>query len=196
MSPEPLRLAGLVLAAGGATRFGAPKQLAALDGEPLVRRAVRLAGACCDAGVVAVTGAHAATVGAALDGSGARIVVNNDWPSGMGGSLACGVAALPADADGCLVLLCDQPAVDAADLAALVAAWRQSPRQAAAAAYGEVRGVPAIFPADLWPALSALRGDRGARAVLAALPRLTAVPMPHAAMDVDTVADLQRLHRR
>ena len=193
MPLEPPRLAGLVLAAGAASRFGAPKQLAVLGGEALVARAVRLATGCCDAGVLVVTGAHAAAVADVLAGSGAGLVRNSDWQDGMATSLACGVGALPADAAACLVMLCDQPGISAADLQGLRAAWQRDPDAAAAAAYAGVLGVPAIFPVALWPQLRALRGDRGARRLLAGLERVTAVSMPQAALDIDTVADLERM---
>ena len=188
-------LAGLVLAAGGAARFAAPKQLARFGAETLVARAVRLAQGCCGAGVVVVTGAWAEAVGAGLAGHQVQLAFNPAWRSGMASSLVCGLAALPVPARACMILLCDQPLVDAPDLDALLSAWQAAPAQAAAAAYAGTLGVPAIFPAALWPLLAGLVGDRGARAVLAALPQVSAVPMPHAAADVDTAADLQRLLR-
>lgn len=193
MSRAPEALAGLVLAAGAGQRFAGPKQVATLGGEALVARAARRALQACDAGVVVVTGAHAEVVAAALTGMPVSIVHHAGWAAGMGGSLARGVGALPADAQACLVLLCDQPAITAADLGALVAAWRATPGVAAAAAFSGTLGAPAIFPAALWPRLAALQGDRGARALLASLPQVSAVAMPRAAYDVDTPEDLGRL---
>ena len=193
MSREPQALAGLVLAAGAGRRFAGPKQVATLGGETLVVRASRLALQVCDAGVVVVTGAHAEVVAAALTGMPVGIVHHADWEAGMGGSLARGVSALPADARACLVLLCDQAAITGEDLGALVAAWRAAPGVAAAAAFSGTLGAPAIFPAALWPGLAALQGERGARALLASLPRVSAVAMPRAAHDVDTPEDLGRL---
>jgi CTP:molybdopterin cytidylyltransferase MocA len=159
----------------------------------LVERAVRLARPVCPAGVIVVTGAHAPDVARELAGLGVQIAHNTDWPGGLAGSLRRGVAALPADARGCLVLLCDQPALGHEDLQRLVAAWAARPECAAAAEYEGGLGVPAIFPAALWPALGALEGDQGARWLLADLAEVTAVPLPHAAFDVDTPADLGRL---
>ena len=185
-------LAGLVLAAGGASRFGGPKQLALVAGLPLVGRAVALALGCCDAGVVVVTGGHAAAVERALAGQPVRLQHNAAWAEGLAGSLRLGLEALPAAAGACLVLLCDQPGIEAADLARLVAAWRAAPERMAAAHYGGAPGVPAIFPRHSWPALMRLQGDRGASGLLAAAATLTTVPMPSAASDIDTRADLER----
>jgi CTP:molybdopterin cytidylyltransferase MocA len=191
------KLAGIVLAAGGGTRFGAPKQLARLGGETLVHRAARLALGCCPAGVVVVTGAGADEVEAELSQlarMGVTPVRNPDWAGGMALSLASGLRALPGDAAAALVLLCDQAAVDAADLARLVEGWAAAPGRIAAAAFDGVRGVPAIFPRNTWALLQALRGDRGAAGVIAAQPEVSAVAMPHAALDVDTRADLDAMH--
>lgn len=185
-------LAGLVLAAGAASRFGGPKQLAVVAGLVLVERAASLALACCDAGVVVVTGAHAASVERAVVQRPVRVVRNDAWAEGLASSLRCGLDALPAGAAACLVLLCDQPGIGVADLARLVAAWRSAPEQLAAAHYGGSPGVPAIFPRRSWPALARLQGDRGAGGLLAATPGLTTVPMPSAASDIDTPADLER----
>jgi CTP:molybdopterin cytidylyltransferase MocA len=187
-------LAGLVLAAGAARRFGGPKALVHYRGEPLVARAARRLAVCCGAGVTVVVGADAVKVAAALPVlSGLQVVENPQWSTGLAGSLAAGVAALPAAATAVLVLLADQPLVDGTDLAALVAAWRRAPDRIAAARFDEVAGVPAILPRRAWPALAALEGDQGARAVIAAATDRVEVPMPHAAWDVDTPDDLARL---
>lgn len=188
-------LAGLLLAAGGASRFGATKVLRSYRGEPLVSRAARLLAAHCPAGVTVVVGADAARVQAAVPAvvPAATVVTNPAWASGLSASLAAGVAVLPPDAGAVLVLLADQPLVDDDDLARLVGAWQADPGRIAAAAFGAVLGVPAVLPRRCFPALAALRGDQGARAVIAADARRIAVPMPHAAVDVDTPDDLARL---
>ena len=182
-------LAGIVLAAGAATRFGGPKQLARIGGSTLVVRAARLALGTCPAGVVIVTGAHAPAVEAGVADLPVGIVRNLQWSSGMAGSIRCGLDALP-DAAACLVLLCDQPEIDEADIGRLAQAWRATPDRVAAAQYAGTIGVPAIFPAASWPALRAIEGDHGAKGLLASLPAVTAVAMSHAALDVDTPADL------
>jgi molybdenum cofactor cytidylyltransferase len=137
-----------------------------------------------------VTGAYASEVRDNVAGSPVIIAHNGAWASGMAGSIRCGLDALPAGARACLVMLCDQCAVDDQDLGALIAAWVRAPWQVAAAQYAGTLGVPAIFPTEFWPALRALSGDQGARAVIASLPEVTAVALPNAARDVDTPADL------
>ena len=104
-----------------------------------------------------------------------------------------GVAAADPDADALLLTLCDQPDIRAEQLGTLVAAWRATPDNVAAAAYAGTRGVPAIFPARCREALARLGGDRGAQAVIAAEPDVTVVDMPEAAFDVDTPEDARRI---
>jgi CTP:molybdopterin cytidylyltransferase MocA len=192
-----MRLAGLLLAAGGATRFGSPKVLATYRGEPLVRRGVQLLIPRCPAGVHVVVGAAAAGVRGTLAGELAAgsvtLVDNPDWPRGLSTSLVHGVAALPPAADAVLILLCDQPAITADDLDALIAAWAVEPALIAAAGFSDRLGPPVIIPRTFWPQLAALRGDQGARSLLEWHAEHTTVVMPHAALDVDTPEDLARL---
>lgn len=192
-----MKLAGLIPAAGAATRFGGPKVLAPLRGEPLVVRAARLLVPLCAAGVHVVAGTAGPEIRRALAGAGlpasVAVVDNPDWARGLSTSLVRGIAALPAGADAVLILLGDQAAVDAADLSALVAAWEVEPALIAAAGVADRLGPPVIIPRPYWPQLAALRGDQGARSLLEWHEEHIAVAMPHAALDVDTPEDLARL---
>lgn len=190
MNDAPKKLAGLILAAGAARRFGSAKQLAMLEGVSLVVRAARAVAPVCDAGVLVVTGASQDEVAGALAAEPVRCLYNPAWREGIGASIRQGMAALSPDADAVLVALADQPGLGTEDFKALVDAWRGGGGLAAAAVYGGAPGVPAIFPRSLWPQLAALQGDRGARLLLRELPDLTRVEMPAAAWDVDRPADL------
>ena len=192
MTGKPPRLAGAVLAAGRASRFEGPKQVASVAGQPLVTLAARAALRHCDAGVLVVTGAHAANVRKAVSRLDVRIVHHRNWAAGLGTTVKAAIAAAP-DCAGLLVMACDQPGVDDKALAALVRAWRQTPRQPAAAAYAGILGIPAILPMPGARSLS-LSPDRGAQASLMNWPGgSTAVPMAAAGFDVDTPMDLARL---
>jgi molybdenum cofactor cytidylyltransferase len=201
---DPLLFA-LVPAAGGSRRLGAPKQLLTRDGETLIRRTLRLAAGACGPRTLLVLGAEYPRVLAAAGEAVRYFVVNERWREGLAGSLTLGLACLPDDCDGVLVLLADQPLVDEHDLARLTAAWRSRPEAIAASRYGgrvesgddgEVLGVPAIFPRRLFPELLALSGDRGARPVIERHRHaVVAVDCAHAAVDIDTPADAAALAR-
>jgi molybdenum cofactor cytidylyltransferase len=185
----------LILAAGGSSRLGRPKQIVRYRGRPLLERAVAAAAAVVSTPPVVVLGARAVQFRSLLTRSGrpCAISYNPRWRQGLAGSLRVGLDALPPRSAAVLVLLADQPLVGAAALGRLVEAWRRRPNLPAAAEYGGHLGVPAILPRRFWAALRALEGDVGARRALAAAPRVTAVPMPEAAYDVDRPEDLARL---
>jgi CTP:molybdopterin cytidylyltransferase MocA len=187
----------LVLAAGAARRFGSPKQLARMGGESLLQRAVARATELAGQSVSVVLGAHAAAIVPLLRHSAANVVINRGWEEGLASSLRAGVAQLPAGTEAVLVTLADQVAITGFDLKRLIAAWHQQPDWIIAASYGGATGVPAIFPAHAFSALLELRGDVGARPVLHRMAgRCVRVPMPNAAIDVDTPEDLQNLAPR
>ena len=191
-----LSLHAIVLAAGAATRFGSPKQLALVNGRPLLHLAVARAVEIAGQSVTVVLGANAAHLAPLLRHTGASQVINRDWAEGMGSSVRAGVARIPAAADAALLMLADQPAVTAEDLRRLVDSWRRQPRCIVAAFYAGSAGVPAIFPREDFAALSALRGDTGARALLrGAGDRVVRVPLPSAALDIDTPEDLLNLQK-
>ena len=161
----------IVLAAGFSRRRGSPKQLAMFEGETLIARAARIAASVGDA--IVVTTPEFAT------GLQARVVINDEAEEGMASSIRAGVAACDDDV---LIMLCDQPHVTAAHLRALADA--RAP--IAASAYAGTLGVPAYFAREFRAELLALRGDRGAKAIIDAHRELVAaVPFEEGAVDVD-----------
>jgi molybdenum cofactor cytidylyltransferase len=184
----------VVLAAGASTRFGSPKQLVRLNGRPLLHLAVSRAVEVAGQAVTVVLGANAADLAPLLRHTPAALIVNRDWSEGMGSSVRAGIARVPATADAALLMLADQPAVTAEDLRRLVGTWRRQPQCIVAAYYDGVTGVPAIFPREDFTALAALRGDAGARTLLKRSgERVVRVPLPAAAIDIDTPEDLLNL---
>jgi len=184
----------IVLAAGASSRFGSTKQLVRVGGRPLLHTAVAHAVQVAGTAVLVVLGAHAAELTPLLTHSQASIVINREWREGMASSIRAGITRLPPGCPAVLLMLVDQAAVTAEDLKRLVSAWRRQPDYIAAARYGTTTGVPAIFPRSSFPDLQALRGDTGARLILQRNPdRVVRVPMPSAAIDIDTPEDLLKL---
>lgn len=184
----------IVLAAGGSQRLGRPKQLLTRDGETLVHRALRLAATTRPQRILLVTGAHAQEVAAACADLPVRIVDNPAWRQGLGSSLRVAAQAL-ASSDlpprGCLLLACDQPALQAGHLQALLDAAQRSRSQCALTDYGDACGIPAVVTMALLA--RAPDQDRGLRAILAALPENDVARVSNAelALDVDTAEDLR-----
>ncbi len=200
MDPRDLAqgLGGIVLAAGCSRRLGTSKQLLELEGEPLVRRAARVA---VEAGLwpaVVVVGDRAEEVRAALAGLPVVTVANTAVEQGLSASIRLGLRRLaecaPA-AVGVALLACDQPAVRAAHVRALAATWRESGGPVAST-YAGALGLPALFPADLFAELGALTGENGWGDLLARhAARVRSVPLPGGDLDVDTPEDWARAQR-
>lgn len=185
-----------MLAAGEARRFGSAKQLAVVDGEPMVARVTRAALSATRVDrVVVVVGARAAEVSAALPEAGERVARCAVWADGIGASLACGLAAAgPVDA--ALILLGDQPLVDRALIDDVIAGGLAAIDGGGfdAARPVDARGAPG-HPVLLGPAAIALArtltGDTGALARLDRA-RIHTLPSsgPAITFDIDEPADL------
>ena len=188
-------VAAVVLAAGASRRLGQPKQLLMLDGETLLARSVRLAGEAGAAPVIVVIGANADLIGAAVPVDSADVVKNEEWEQGIASSIHAGVNSLDADARGVLILACDQPRLSAEHLRGLIETFAaQSETSIVASAYAGVLGIPAVFPREAFPQLLALRGDKGARALLVRAPcPLITIPFPGGEVDIDRPDDLAQL---
>jgi molybdenum cofactor cytidylyltransferase len=189
----------IILAAGGSSRLGRPKQLLKFEGQPLLRRTAETALAAGGRTVV-VLGAEAEACAAALAGLPVRLVVNAGWKEGLAGSIRVGMEALEEAWPGVAgVILCvaDQPLLSVAVLEALLEKQRRTGATMAACEYGGKLGVPAYFGAEKFGQLKALRNDEGARNVLRRNPEAVArVPFPGGEMDIDTPEDYRRIEKK
>jgi molybdenum cofactor cytidylyltransferase len=160
-------IAAILLAAGMSRRMGAQKLLLEIEGEPMVRRA---AATCRQAGlspIIAVLGPEAERVQQALDGLDVTCIRNENFATGMAGSLTTGLAALPPDACGALIVLADMPFVTADDMRALCTAFApKKGRAICIPVHDGKRGNPVLLGRQCFPALAMLSGDQGAKAFI------------------------------
>ncbi|MCG5464606.1 NTP transferase domain-containing protein [Micromonospora sp. NPDC053740] len=183
--------AGLLLAAGAGRRYGRPKALVELDGEPLVRRAIRLLadGGCAPVHVVLGAGADEVP-----DLPGAVSVRHDRWSDGLGSSLLRGLASLPVDVPAAVVVLVDQPLLSPVAVRRVRAAYTGA-AVVVVATYAGRPGHPILLGRQTWPLLNRYAvGDRGARDLLRERPDLVVeVPCDDVGtpVDVDTPADLR-----
>jgi molybdenum cofactor cytidylyltransferase len=190
------RVAGIVLAAGQATRFGATKQLMPWNGATLVERAVHVA---LEAGldtVIVVTGHDAGRVGAAVTSLPVQVVFNAEFSAGQSTSMRRGIAALPAGIDAALFLLADQPGVTPEVVRSVVQAHRETLAPIVLPTYQGRRGNPVLFDVSLFHELSKIEGDVGGRVLLEKhADSLVHLPVeaPGILEDIDTSEDRQRL---
>jgi len=194
-----MRPVGLViLAAGGSTRLGRPKQLVAYQGRSLLRHAAEVAvGSLCRP-IVVVLGAHAAELEPEVRDLPVQVAENRDWARGMATSLRCGLEVLQdthAGIGAAVIMLCDQPLVSPPAIDALVQAYRSGVRPIVASIYAGTLGVPALFDRHFIPELLALEGEAGARRIIARHPgEVHGIPLSGGGLDIDTPQDCEQLH--
>jgi molybdenum cofactor cytidylyltransferase len=197
MSAPAERVAAVVLAAGQGLRFGGQKLLAPLGDRPLLQHALDAANASSLSPIVVVLGADADAIEAGVRTGRARLVRNPDHATGQASSMRVGLRSLDAS-DAAVIMLGDQPNVTAALLDALVAAQRSSGAPAVVCAQDGRRSPPTLLHRDLWEEVNGLRGDTGARDVLARRGDVAVFEVAdHLARldDIDTQQDRERLSR-
>lgn len=185
-------IGGLILAAGEGTRFGGRKQLAELDGRPLLEHSVRAMTASPVGRVVVVLGALVEEVTAGVDLHGAEPYRCERWDEGQAASLACGLAEL-ADCEAVVVTLGDQPRMSPDAIRRVIAA-RGNAAAAVRATYGGAPGHPVLLEKELFEPFRNVSGDHGARNLLLSVP-VSEVPCDDlgGGEDVDTPAELDAL---
>ncbi len=191
-------IAAIVLAAGASNRLGQPKQLLVYRGEFLIERAIRLANEAGAAPVIAALGAHFEIIVASIALNNVILSINDQWEKGIASSIHAGLSTLDVVAkgvSGVLILGCDQPRLTAPHLRALIEAFAaQSQPAIVASAYAGIHGVPAVFPRSVFAELFALKGDKGARALLVnpSCP-VIALDFEGGEVDIDQPGDLTQL---
>jgi len=187
-------LAGVLLAAGQATRMGRNKLLLELDGRTLLRRAVDVAVAGGLDPVIVVLGHEAERAERELEDAPCRTVFNPGHAAGRGSSLRAGVAAVPDGAAAAVALLADMPHVTGEMIAAVVARHRASGAPLVVSQYGDVIAPPVLYARSLFPEIAALEGRCDKRVVKKHLHEAEAVACPPAALaDVDEPDDYAAL---
>lgn len=192
------RVGVVVLAAGGSSRMGRPKQLLPFRGQSLIRHAIGTVMDTPFRPIVVVIGAAADRIIPELDGLPVARVENPNWELGPGTSVRAAVEAVESDpeVEAAVFTLVDQPFISAFDIERLVEAHEATGRPMAAAGYAESVGVPALFARARFPELRSLPSAEGARRLLARRPDdVAVVPLPAAAIDLDTPDDYSRWAR-
>lgn len=158
-------IGALVLAAGGGSRFGSPKQLAELRGRPLLEHALNAAAAAPVDRTAVVLGANAAEIARRVPLHGAEVVVAADWREGQAASLRAGISVLGEECEAIVIVLGDQPLIEPGAISRVIAA-RGGEVQAIRATYRGRPGHPVLFERAAFGEIATLTGDTGARALL------------------------------
>lgn len=199
------KTAAIILAAGGSSRLGRPKQLLGYRDTTLIGH---LADEAVGAGLVPVVVVSGAVdLADALAGRPVEIVENLRWAEGMGSSIVAGVSAVMGaevsgddfmgpEVDSVIIAACDQPQVTRELFRQLIAAWGDSGKGIVACRYSGTMGIPVLFDHRYFQALLGLAGDEGAKKILLSHgDDLALVPFAEGAVDIDTEGDYARLSK-
>ena len=191
------KIAIALLAAGQASRFGSPKQLARYQGKTLIEHSITLLETMnCE--ILIITGAHSEIIHEHLCdlSKEQHVVFNQDWQQGMSSSIKTAVTHCPEFCEGIMFVAVDQIRITPEDIQLLINQWQQEPSRIACAEYANHQGIPAIFPRQYFSNLLDLTDDKGAQHLIKSSSNAISVSMPNAEFDVDTVAQLNEQNNR
>ena len=187
------KVAGVILAAGGSSRFGEIKQLLPWKNKNIINTVVETAALAGLDPILVVLGANAGLIQASLDNETVQVVTNPDWDKGQSTSLKAGVAAIRQTVDGVLFLLCDQPHLTVNLVDAVVEEGLRSGK-VVTPIIDDRRANPVYFPASCFPLFDTLEGDAGGRQIIPACPHTTLPWLDDwMARDIDTSEDYRAL---
>lgn len=187
------KVAGVILAAGGSSRFGEIKQLLPWKNKNIINTVVETAALADLDPILVVLGANAGLIQASLDNETIQVVTNPDWDKGQSTSLKAGVTAIRHTVDGVLFLLCDQPHLTVNLVNAVVEEGLRSGK-VVTPIIDDRRANPVYFPASCFPLFDTLEGDAGGRQIIPACPHTTLPWLDDwMARDIDTPEDYRVL---
>ncbi len=188
------RIAGIVLAAGGSSRFGEPKQLLDWFGESLVRVVAEKVIASGCSPVVVVTGAEHESIALALDGVRVEVIYNSGWQAGQSSSVRAAIQALSDDIGAVIFHLVDQPLIPVDLISALRTKHARNPSQIILPYIDGKPANPVLFDRSVFNDLKKLEGDIGGRALFDKY-EASSIPWddPSSQLDVDTPEDYQKI---
>jgi molybdenum cofactor cytidylyltransferase len=187
----------VILAAGESSRLGRPKQLIEFRGKTLVRRIVDAADEAGCSPIAVVIGSDGKKVAQELEQTSAAIAENEKWRNGIGTSIRAGMqrlGELRQDLDAVTLLVCDQPLVETELIKQVIARYGETGKTIIASSYSKTLGVPALFDRSHFEELLTLPDDSGAKSIiLSKRARVVEFPFPQGNIDIDTLADYERL---
>jgi molybdenum cofactor cytidylyltransferase len=129
-----------------------------------------------------------------LKGEGTIVVVNEGWEEGMASSVRCGLNAISEKTKQVILMMCDQPFVNAALLDSLVKVQAETEKKIIACSFADTFGPPALFHHSLFPELRELNGDVGARKVVERhAEEVITIPFQNGEVDIDEEKDYENL---
>jgi len=196
MNQKKNNIAIIILAAGSSSRLGRPKQLLELNGKTLLQKSIETA-LNVSINVTVVLCANENLVRPTISGFPINIILNENWISGMSGSIQTGMSALKNNEfQAVLIMLCDQPFINASILKGMIEVFEKNKFPIVASEYEKKVGVPAIFDASFFQKLKMLKGQKGAKKLLMNnLDKTKSFMFENGKIDIDTEEDWQKIKK-
>ena len=190
-----MKIAALILAAGMSSRMGTAKQLLPYKQNTLLGWAIEHAVKSEVNTVYCVLGANATEIASSISKYPIETIHNPNYQNGLSSSIISGIEYIKAlDYDAVLMLLCDQPNVDATYINTLLSKFKSNPNYIVASSYKNRKGVPAVFPKEQFSNLLNLKDDKGAKLLLNSTDSsVITVETPIDLFDIDTPDDYKNL---
>jgi len=189
----------IILAAGSSSRLGKPKQNLIYQGKTLLQKAIDAGQSSVCQPIVVVLGANLGLIRPTIENKPITIIQNEDWQEGMASSIRVGIKGIQNSApniSSVILMLCDQPFVDAAILNGLVKSNADNYAGIAGCAYNDTIGPPVIFDSAYFDELLLLKGQEGAKKLLFKyIDKVAAIPFSLGKIDIDTIEDYERISR-
>ena len=193
---ETQNIAVVILAAGESSRMRQAKQLLPWGKSTLLGNAIKEAKQSNSEKVYVVLGAKAETIQTQLNATDVSWILNKNWKNGMGSSISCAInylVHLKSDYDGILIMLCDQPLIDADYINKMISTFKRASKGIVATAYKHSNGVPVLFDKKFLEDLSNLKGNIGAKQIIAHNAKSVIAIKPNGKeKDLDTMEEYQQ----
>lgn len=187
----------IILAAGSSSRLGRPKQLVDFKQKSLLQHVIDTVEPFNFTPAVLILGAYADQIREAIDLKNVTVLENINWPEGVASSIRLGVSEsikLNESPESILFLLSDQPFVTTELIEELIQKHKNGIQRITACSYKENVGVPAIFQKAFFPQLLELKGDVGAKKIIARnSEQVESITFKDGSFDVDTLEDINNL---
>ncbi|MEO7214898.1 nucleotidyltransferase family protein [Mucilaginibacter sp.] len=184
----------IILAAGKSERLGQPKQNLIFRGKTLLQRAIDTALDSACSPIIVILGANEDQI-SIQPNEKVTILQNPEWSEGMASSISLAIQEMiKQEADSTIVMLCDQPFVNAELLKVMAEKQKETGKPIIACAYNGATGVPVLFGSALFPELLLLQGQEGAKKILQNHPGdIARIPFENGGIDIDTMDDYEGL---
>ena len=194
---QPFSIAAIILAAGRSARLGSPKQLLSYRGKTLLQHSIDTALESMANPILVVLGSGKDTIKKELEQTQIFILENSSWESGMASSISCGINNLQIiapEAEAVILMVCDQPFVNAKLLNDLITKHKDSKQSIVASSYADTLGTPALFHKSLFSELLALKGESGAKSLIKKYSQqMRFVSFDQGSIDIDTRENYKNL---